>query len=363
MGIMDLFRRNVGKSHNNETRSMGTGYTAEIMAARESYIAGRTGLGDLTATVQTCVSLWEGAFTLADVQGTDLLDRRSMALIGRTIALRGEAVFLIGDRLIPVADWDLSTRDGEPRAYRVSISEAGGGSTETVLAGEVLHLRISSDPVAPWTGQAPLRRARLTAGLLHTLETALSEIYENAPIGTQIVPFPESPETDLETIGRGFRGKRGRVLLRESVNVQAAGGMAPAQDWSGNDVTPNIQGAQVVDSLDRARNSIFAAFGVLPGMYAEAAQGPLVREAQRQLATWTLQPIAALLAEEATAKLGTAVDIDVLRPVQAFDVSGRARALSTIVQALAQAKEAGLDGEALNKALTLVNWGENDNAV
>lgn len=45
-----------------------------------------------------------------------------------------------------------------------------------------------------------------------------------------------------------------------------------------------------------------------------------------------------------------------LRPVQAFDVSGRARALSTIVQALAQAKESGIDGEALNKALTLVNW-------
>lgn len=32
------------------------------------------------------------------------------------------------------------------------------------------------------------------------------------------------------------------------------------------------------DSLERARNSIFAAFGVLPAMYAEAAQRPWVRE-------------------------------------------------------------------------------------
>ncbi len=34
MGMMNLFRRNVGKSHNNETRSAsGTGYTSAIIAA------------------------------------------------------------------------------------------------------------------------------------------------------------------------------------------------------------------------------------------------------------------------------------------------------------------------------------------
>lgn len=187
-------KRGEGAHPPQETRSSGTGYTADIMAARESYIAGRTGLGDLTATVQTCVSLWEGGFALADVTGTDLLDRRSMALLGRALALRGEAVFLIReDRLIPAADWDLSTRDGIPRAYRLSISEAGGGRSETALAAEVLHVRLAADPVAPWTGQAPLRRARLTAGLLHTLETALGEIYENSPIGSQVLPFPRRP--------------------------------------------------------------------------------------------------------------------------------------------------------------------------
>ncbi|SNR63020.1 hypothetical protein SAMN06265378_1131, partial [Paracoccus sediminis] len=87
------------------------------------------------------------------------------------------------------------------------------------------------------------------------------------------------------------------------------------------------------------------------------------REAQRHLAYWTLQPMAALLAEEATNKLGQPVEIDTLRPLQAFDVSGRARALATIVQALAQAKEGGLSPSELNDALTLVNWGANDGAV
>ena len=87
-----------------EKRSAGSGFTAEIMAARESYIAGRRGIAELTATAQSCVSLWEGAFALADVSGTDILDRRSLALIARSLALRGEAVFVIDDTgLIPCA--------------------------------------------------------------------------------------------------------------------------------------------------------------------------------------------------------------------------------------------------------------------
>ena len=48
-----------------ETRSSGGGYTAQVMQARESYISGRSGVAELTATVQSCVSLWEGAFVSA----------------------------------------------------------------------------------------------------------------------------------------------------------------------------------------------------------------------------------------------------------------------------------------------------------
>lgn len=139
-----------------EKRSAAIGFTAEIMAARESYISGRSGVGELTATVQTCVSLWENAFAIADVTGAPVLNRRTMALAARGLALRGEALFLIdGDTATPCSDWDLSTRNGRPAAYRVTVSEAGGGTTRTVLAAEVLHFRIGADPVAPWTGSAP----------------------------------------------------------------------------------------------------------------------------------------------------------------------------------------------------------------
>lgn len=44
-----------------------------------------------------------------------------------------------------------------------------------------------------------------------------------------------------------------------------------------------------------------------------------------------------------------------MRPLQAFDAGGRARALGAIVQTLAMAKEAGVDPD---KALSLVDWKE-----
>jgi hypothetical protein len=88
----------------------------------------------------------------------------------------------------------------------------------------------------------------------------------------------------------------------------------------------------------------------------------LVREAQRHLAGWILQPIAALIAEEASAKFGVEVDIDVMRPLQAFDAGGRARALATTVEALAKAKGAGLAPGDLAGAMSLLNWGPGDTA-
>lgn len=356
MGILDIFRR---KAEPVETRASGSGFTAEILAARESYISGARGIAELTGTAQACISLWEHGLSLADVKGAPMLERHVMAGLARSLALRGEAVFLIGeDRLVPCADWDLRTRMSRPTAYRISVSEAGGGRSMTVLAAEVLHVRIGADPVAPWLGTAPLRRASLSAGFLHAVESALAEVYELAPLGSQVIPFPEAPGTDMATLGREFRGRRGRVLLRESVNVSAAGGPAPATDWRPQDTTPDLARALPIEALQAARDSVAMAFGVLPALLHRSTTGPLVREAQRHLATWTLQPIVELVAAEATEKLGAEVEIDVHRPLQSFDAGGSARALSAIIGAMAQAKEAGLSDAQIAAAFGALDWSE-----
>ena len=302
------------------------------------------------------LTLWENGLSVADVDGTDLLTRRALAIAGRMLALRGEALFYITDEtLIPVSDWDLSTRLSRPTAYRLTLPDVGGVKTMTALAGEVLHFRIGADAIQPWYGTAPLKRSSLSADLLEIIERALVEVYGDAPLGSSIVPMPETPETDLADIARGFRGSRGKVLVRESVQVQAAGGPAPQQDWRANDLTPDLSKALLDKTLDQARDQINAAFGILPGLNNKATTGPMVREAQRHLAQWTLQPIAEQLAEEATDKLGSAVTLDVMRPLQAFDAGGRARTVTALVKALAEAKAAGVDPA---QALHLVDWKE-----
>ncbi|MEL6323012.1 MAG: phage portal protein [Pseudomonadota bacterium] len=337
-----------------EVRSSGSGYTAQVMAARDSFISGRRGVAELTATVQSCVSLWEGGFAMADVSGTELLTRQTMAMIARSAALNGEAVYLITELgLVPATDWDVTTRDGKPRAYRLSIPEAGGGRTVTALAAEVLHLRIGSDNLTPWIGTAPLRRSSLTGAMLHAVESALGETFENAPLGSQIVPLPDTGADDMASMRGAFRGRRGSTLVIEGVAQATAAGMNPQIGQKPDQLSPDLSKSMTAETLAAGREGILMAYGVLPSLLNRAATGPVIREAQRQLATWTLQPIAELLAEEATMKTGTAVQIDTLRPLQAFDAGGRARALTAIVRALADAKESNIDPGPIMK---LIDW-------
>lgn len=351
MGIMDLFRRAAPAV---EKRSAGTGFTAEVMRFREAYIQGRTGLAELTGTVSSCVSLWQNSLSLAAVSGTDLLDPYMLAMIGRSLALRGEFVALIdGDELVPASDWDVSTYNGKPKAYRLSIPEAGGGRSMTALAGEVLHIRINVDNAASWLGVSPLRTASLSAGMLHSVETALSEVFQSAPIGSSVLPMPEMAENQSTDIAASFVGKRGRVLLRESVNVTAAGGPAPAVDYKPSDLTPDLRGAVPIESLNAARSSVLTAYGILPALFDPATTGQLVREAQRHLIQFTLQPVSDLIAAEASNKLGGTVTLDALTGTQAFDTGAAARSFQMLVTGLAMAKEAGVDAKA---ALAMLDW-------
>lgn len=330
-----------------ETRASGSGFTAQVMVARESYISGRSGVAELTATVQSCVSLWEGGFAMADVSGTDLLTRQTMAMIARAAALSGEAMFLITDLgLVPATDWDVTTRDGRPRAYRLSIPDASGPRTVTALAAEVLHLRIGADHVAPWIGSAPLRRSSLTGGMLHAVESALTQTFESAPLGSIIAHLPDTGAEDMATMRHAFRGRRGSTLVMEGVAQSTAAGMHPTIGQKPDQLSPDLSKSMTAETLAASREGILAAYGVLPAMLNRSATGPVVREAQRQLAIWTLQPIAALLADEASAKLGIDVEIDTIRPLQAFDAGGRARALQGIIKAVAQAQEAGISDDA-----------------
>ena len=99
-----------------------------------------------------------------------------------------------------------------------------------------------------------------------------------------------------------------------------------------------------------------AALGVPAGLLKGGAQANAMRESTRHFATWTLGPIAKAAAAELTEKTGQAVEIDIFKPMQAWDSNGRARAAGAIVSALTQAKDAGLDPATVAKAFNMVGW-------
>lgn len=63
----------------------------------------------------------------------------------------------------------------------MALPEIGGGRSETVLAGEVLHFRIGCDAVTPWAGSAPLARVKLSALLLEEITGALCDVSRREP--------------------------------------------------------------------------------------------------------------------------------------------------------------------------------------
>jgi hypothetical protein len=361
MNLMSLWPW--GKKSGSEpiqTRSAASGFTRDYLIDRYAFISGRAGLAEMTAVVQGAIGYWERGFSSADVTGTTLLTREILAMIGRSLALRGESVWWISDLgLIPCSNWALSTQYGQPVAYALVIPEIGGGQAPIYkLAEEVCHFKIGVDQTMPWMGRSPLRQSAITTQIIESLETALGEVFRDVPLGSSIVPFPESKEVDLQKIGEQFRSRRGNLFLRESVQVAAGGGVAPQSDWSPNSLSPDLSKSVTTDTLENAQHAILQAYGVVPALYERRTTGPLLREASRFLFQYTLQPICLLIAEECSAKLASEVAIDCVTPAKAYDESGRARSLATTLTALADAKTAGLSPGDLKTALDLVHFEE-----
>ncbi|MDZ4867324.1 MAG: hypothetical protein SGI91_08400 [Alphaproteobacteria bacterium] len=70
--------------------------------------------------------------------------------------------------------------------------------------------------------------------------------------------------------------------------------------------------------------------------------------------------MAQIIAHEASEKLGTKVELDLVSPPQAFDAGGRARAFATMIEGLSSAKAAGLSREAVKVALQFIDEAPRD---
>ena len=134
--------------------------------------------------MQTCVSLCEDGFAIADVDGTDLFGPAELAMSARSLALTDEALWIVREngKLSPATDWTTTTRGGEPVAYCVTVPGVTGGQAETRTAGKVLHFCIRPALASPWVRRSRLARASLSAELLAAVEVALRDVYASAPL-------------------------------------------------------------------------------------------------------------------------------------------------------------------------------------
>ena len=316
--------------------------------------------------VEQAAGLWARAFASAratpDARATRTLTPSVLAHIGRQLALRGEAVFAIdstpdGLRLAPASSWDVL----RGWRYRVDVPMPERTATRTLPAEAVVHCRYAVKPDAPWRGLSPLHFCPNTADLAGRIDLSLSNEYRG-PVGTVLFGSENSAgmsEDDLANLTKDLQsgrmvaiGQHNRDLNLNLVppansgvpqSPDSGGGygdsgwLPPNTALTSDRIGPNPP-AVVNDLRNGIGDSVLAAYGVPPTLYATNAAS--AREAWRQFLYATIAPVAKLCAEELANKLMVPrLQFD-FSELQASDVTGRARAFRSLVEAGMNMQEA-----------------------
>ena len=309
-------------------------------------------MAQATAAVETAAGLWARALSLAVVEPqsrrTRALTPSLLAMVGRALCRHGEITYLLevaGGRvmMLPASAAYVTTGSGDRRTWIYTVTVDGPGSTVTVYRGRsgVAHLQYMVDPVRPWLGRPPWASAGLSGTLLAGLERQLAG--EAGSASGYILPTPdvgdrgqegeEADEEDdpLTTLRRDLAAAGGRTVLAPTTaaGYGAGPGAAPSKDYK-----PERFGFAPPETAVEARRdverSILAACGVPPVLANHAAPGTSMREAWRQLTVGTVEPLAALIADQLSEALG--VDVRLTMPRSA-DVATLARAVQSLTGA------------------------------
>ena len=298
-------------------------YTDQRVAAAVARATGETPAG--VAAVEAAVGMWERAFASAR---SETLTAAQLALIGRSLLLRGESVWHIGrgGRLAP-ASHPVTVQGGlYEGSWTYKLTLAGPTSTRTVsaTAGTVAHFRIGTEPGRPWAGCSPLANAKLTRDALAFVERSLSQEHQG-PVGSMIAV--QDPESNTE-VATSIGAASGAVLLGESAATGVAGD-AQRNDWDSHRFGPNPSQSTVLarDNLERA---VWSAAGV-PVELLRPSSGVDAREAWRRFLFAVITPLGAIVSGELR-RLGLdpAVDWTELR---ASDLASRSRSYKQLTEA------------------------------
>jgi len=302
--------------------------------------------------VVTAEGVWARAGAVGDVAPTlPALTPGVLARIFGELVTAGESVWRIGvDRArgLVLTPATIEAVDGgvDPSTWTYTLTQdrplAGATIPERVRlpAASVLHCRINASP--PWRGRSPFTVAGETAQLAANVERSLGE--ESGTVTGYVLPLPEDPgeapedgEDDGDDRFAGLTGEiasmRGNLVIAETT----AGGWtegranAPRGDWTSQRFGPSPPEPLVTLRAD-VLVSMLAVAGIQPALVLAATAGA-EREAIRRFLFSTLSPTAAIVAAELEEKLdleGCTITFDRLG---AADITGRARAYASLVNA------------------------------
>ncbi len=188
--------------------------------------------------------------------------------------------------------------------YEISADETLGISEQTVNASDIIHVKARNTDNAV-VGVSPLRAAGASianAVETYSLQKSLFHNLNNAGLAFS---------TDLELTADQMNQLRDRV--DKQTKGYAAGGSIILSnglkiDRGGNGTTAHDE--TLIEALEFTTREIARAFGVPPSMLAQADQSSYstASEERRHFVTATLEPWAARVASELTAKLVTPED-------------------------------------------------------
>ena len=348
---MGLWQRLRGVEHRQEGS-----YTDALVSLIQSRVGGASASVGSTAALEAASGFTARAFASADVTTADstmagVLDPSTLGQIGRALIRNGEylAVIKMGlqddfPRLAPAASWDVSgNEDPKSWTYRVSLAGPGVQSAfENLPAAAVVHIMYASDMVAPWRGVGPLQSARLAGRLSAKVSAALADEL-SGPRGA-LLPLPNVDGNDpaVDALKADIRGLGGGLAFVESqADSFGAGPVGNASaGWDTRRIGASIPPSSI-QAAELAFAEVIAACGLSVALW-DSSPGTGKREAYRQSLHSVIAPLGQIVAAELTAKLETDVQLD-WTELRAGDISGRARAMASMVKA-------GMD---LTKAMAL----------
>ena len=333
-----------------ETRDSGSGYTDALLSLLVANAQGNAAKADVNTSgaLELAAGVIGRAFASAQVETprgsvSDVLTPSTLAHIGRGLIRAGECVFAInvegGDlALLPASSWDIAGGvRPESWEYRLSLGAPDGTAETTLPYSGVIHVRYAYAPERAWIGLSPLEIARQAGQLDAEINQALAD--ESGMPRGGILPLPQQTEDDTEddddaepklesTLGK----LRGAIMTVESMATSAGGGYqeAPKKDWMVNRVGADFK--QPLVALRRDADELVLGLCGVPIEYLKSSDGSALREAYRRMLFGTIQPLGAIVAEELSRKLETAITFswDELR---AADRAAGARAYKALKEA------------------------------